>query len=190
MTEQDIREYICVRFPQENESCEWKEYKNLQNSLCGHEADDVVSYVSAKILAANPNLELADIVLLDKVQKHIALNKMQVAYLRKSRFIEGRVPNIFLSGDVASGTKNTELKSQYVKNRSFDDDYFRKLILNYLKKFGTASRKDINILLTDKLSAVLSDEQKANKVDNLLRQLRKTNMIEVTKGKLWQLKKI
>lgn len=24
-----------------------KEYKNLQNSLCGHEADDVVSYVSA-----------------------------------------------------------------------------------------------------------------------------------------------
>ena len=47
MTEQEIKEYICVRFPQENESCEWKEYKNLQNSLCGHEADDVVSYVSA-----------------------------------------------------------------------------------------------------------------------------------------------
>ena len=47
MTEQEIREYIGVRFPEENESCEWKEYKNLQNSLCGHEADDVVSYVSA-----------------------------------------------------------------------------------------------------------------------------------------------
>mgnify|MGYP002621175554 FL=1 len=47
MTELEIKEYICIRFPQENESCEWKEYKNLQNSLCGHEADDVVSYVSA-----------------------------------------------------------------------------------------------------------------------------------------------
>lgn len=47
MTEQEIREYIGIRFPEENESCEWKEYKNLQNSLCGHEADDVVSYVSA-----------------------------------------------------------------------------------------------------------------------------------------------
>lgn len=47
MTEQEIREYIGVRFPEKNESCEWKEYKNLQNSLCGHEADDVVSYVSA-----------------------------------------------------------------------------------------------------------------------------------------------
>ena len=39
MTELEIKEYICIRFPQENESCEWKEYKNLQNSLCGHEAD-------------------------------------------------------------------------------------------------------------------------------------------------------
>ena len=29
MTELEIKEYICIRFPQENESCEWKEYKNL-----------------------------------------------------------------------------------------------------------------------------------------------------------------
>ena len=141
----------------------------------------------AKILAANPNLELADIVLLDKVQKHIALNKMQVAYLRKSRFIEGRVPNIFLSGDVASGTKNTELKSQYVKNRSFDDDYFRKLILNYLKKFGTASRKEINVLLKDKVSDVLSEEQKSNKIANILKGLRMAGDIVCTEKRLWKL---
>lgn len=47
MTKQEISEYIRVQYPRENEGCDWKEYKNLKNSLCGHEGDDVVSYVSA-----------------------------------------------------------------------------------------------------------------------------------------------
>ena len=47
MTKQEISEYIRIQYPKENEGCEWKEYKNLQHSLCGHEGDDVVSYVSA-----------------------------------------------------------------------------------------------------------------------------------------------
>ena len=47
MTEQEIKAYITVHFPKENESVEWKDYSNLQNTLCGHEGDDVVSYVSA-----------------------------------------------------------------------------------------------------------------------------------------------
>lgn len=47
MTRQEISEYIRIQYPRENERCEWKEYKNLKNSLCGHEGDDVVSYVSA-----------------------------------------------------------------------------------------------------------------------------------------------
>ncbi len=32
---------------QENARCEWKEFKNLKNSFCGDEKDDVISYVSA-----------------------------------------------------------------------------------------------------------------------------------------------
>ena len=34
-------------YPQENARCEWKEFKNLKNSFCGDEKDDVISYVSA-----------------------------------------------------------------------------------------------------------------------------------------------
>lgn len=71
-----------------------------------------------------------------------------------------------------------------------DDAYFRKLILNYLKKFGTASRKDIDSLIKDKLSAVLSDEQKTNKIDYLLKQLRASKQIVYGKGKLWKLVEI
>ena len=47
MTKQEISEYIRIRYPRENEGCDWKEYKNLKNSLCGHNGDDIVSYVSA-----------------------------------------------------------------------------------------------------------------------------------------------
>lgn len=373
MTEQEIKEYICVRFPQENESCEWKEYKNLQNSLCGHEADDVVSYVSAisnmnggsliigvkdqtldiigiqsfgsynvdsakariaekcrnlpledfdimefkaddtgrivwvlnipkhqaklpvyahnkawqrtgdalveyeddhlifqnygsflpssieevveedcpqsiyrnrflveamrnlnmietegggirklflkqseryfplpdfdlsggkvkvtiegnvkdenfaKILSANPNLELADIVLLDKVQKGIGIADVQAKYLRKRKFIEGRKPKYYLPYEIVSASNDSVLKRQYVKNKSFDDDYFRKLILNYLEKFETASRNDIDLLLEDKLSDVLNEKQKKNKIDYLMKQLRLSKLVVCGKGKLWKL---
>lgn len=47
MTEQEIKAYIKQNFPCENESCDWKNFANLKNTLCGHEGDDVVSYVSA-----------------------------------------------------------------------------------------------------------------------------------------------
>ena len=47
MKEQEIKTYIKVNFPCENEACDWKDYSNLKNTLCGHEGDDVVSYVSA-----------------------------------------------------------------------------------------------------------------------------------------------
>lgn len=141
----------------------------------------------AKILSANPDLSLNDIMLLDKVQKGISIGDSQAKYLRKCKFIEGRKPKYYLSYEVVAASKNSDLKSQYVKNKSFDDDYFRKLILNYLERFGTASRKDIDILLKDKLSAVLSDEQKKNKIDNLMRQLRTSGKIICGKCKMWML---
>lgn len=47
MTDKQLKEYIAVHYPQENESCEWKEYKNLKHNITGHEGDDLVSYVSA-----------------------------------------------------------------------------------------------------------------------------------------------
>lgn len=141
----------------------------------------------AKILAANPDLELNDIILLDKVQKGVLINDAQAKYLRKHHFIEGRKPKYYLSYEVVVASKNPELKRQYVKNKSFDDDYFRKLILNYLEKFGTASRKDIDSLIKDKLSAVLSDEQKTTKVSNLLKGLRIAGAIETDKKRQWKL---
>ena len=47
MTKLELQQYLLREYPQENARCEWKEFKNLKNSFCGDEKDDVISYVSA-----------------------------------------------------------------------------------------------------------------------------------------------
>ena len=47
MTELELQQYLLREYPQENARYEWKEFKNLKNSFCGDEKNDVISYVSA-----------------------------------------------------------------------------------------------------------------------------------------------
>ena len=47
MLELELQQHLRREYPQENARCEWKEYKNLKNSFCGNEKNDVISYVSA-----------------------------------------------------------------------------------------------------------------------------------------------
>ena len=47
MLELELQQYLLREYPQENARCEWKEFKNLKNSFCGDEKNDVISYVSA-----------------------------------------------------------------------------------------------------------------------------------------------
>ena len=61
------------------------------------------------------------------------------------------------------------------------------MIITYLEKFGKASRKDIENLITDKLSNVLTSKQKKSKVGNLLTKLRKQEKIRVDTAKMWVL---
>lgn len=47
MLEPELQHHLRREYPQENARCEWKEFKNLKNSFCGDEKNDVISYVSA-----------------------------------------------------------------------------------------------------------------------------------------------
>lgn len=47
MTEQELKKYLQSQFPQENEACEWKEFKSLKHSFSGTSGNDIISYVSA-----------------------------------------------------------------------------------------------------------------------------------------------
>ena len=141
----------------------------------------------ARILVNVPEITLRDIILLDKIQKGKALPDEPIAYLRKKKMIEGRKPNIYLAGSVAGSSKDKDLKTAYIKNKSFDDEYFRKLIIVYLKKFKYANRKDFEALLKNKLSDNLKENQKRNKIANLLTYLRKKGLVRSGDGKKWYL---
>ncbi len=141
----------------------------------------------ANILIKNPSLSLADIILLDRVQKHQTLTNDALKYLRKRGFVEGRKNILYLSSDVVKATNHPKLKAEYIKNKGFDDEHYKDLILEYIKKWGKASRRDIDTLLLDKLPNSLSQKQKISKVGNLLTSLRKQGEIITGKGRSWVL---
>jgi len=131
----------------------------------------------AKVLARNPKLSLEEIIVLDKVQKKKEISDADAQHLKRLGFIEGRKPNFYISASVASLTQDQDLKAQYIKNRGFDDDHYRKLITEYLRKYKSADRQDFNNLLLDKLPNILTSEQKNTKIANLLLSLRKDGLI-------------
>ena len=149
----------------------------------------VIDEQFARILVSVPELSMSDLILLDKVQKQKRLGDEEIKYLRKKKYIEGRKNNLFLSKSITRNTGNVGLKSTYVRNKSFDDEYFRRLIVQYIEKFGSASRAEIDELLMNKLSDVLSEKQKKNKITNLLSYLRIHKVIKVGEDKRWVLMK-
>ena len=78
----------------------------------------------------------------------------------------------------ASWSEDNRLKAQYVKQRGFDDDHYKKMIVEYLRTYGSATRKDLDELLLAKLPEILSPSQKNNKVSNLLGALRHSDTVK------------
>lgn len=128
------------------------------------------------ILYNHPELDLETVYLLDRVQKgdENALTKDAIKYLRKHGLIEGRSGSLFLSSEVS---KSINQEAQYIRNKGFDDQYYKDLIVQYLTKYKSASKRDIRDLLWTKLPDVLSDKQKEDKIHNLLTSLRKNGII-------------
>jgi len=147
----------------------------------------IIDMEFVRILSRHPALSLLDVILLDSVQKKKDVNDEAIKHLRKQGLIEGRKPNLYLAHAVVVPTEDITLKAQYIKNKSFDDQHFRDMILEYLKKFDSASRKDIDNLLLDKLSDVLSEKSKMNKIMHLLQKLRSEGKIKTGASKRWQL---
>lgn len=132
----------------------------------------------ARILARNPDLTLEEIICLDKVQKRKPVQDKEIITLKKKGMISGRKPNYFLSDIVLGKTGDDRLKAQYIKHRGFDDEYYKKMILEYLRKYKEATRKDLETLIIAKLPEILDEKQKQIKLSNLLASLRKRGKIQ------------
>lgn len=144
----------------------------------------VIDEQFARILTDNQNLSLMQIMLLDKVQKRKPLSVEEVKFLRNNHYIEGRKPNYYLSANVIKPTKSGKLKSEYIHNKAFDNEHYRNLIMQYIDRFGRATRDDINMLLWNKLPAHLDEDEtkKKNKIKNLISSLRIDGKIESVDG--------
>ena len=128
----------------------------------------------ARALMARSDLTLGQVVLLDRVQKGLPLDADEARTLRELGLIEGRAPRYFISAKVADVAGQ---KARYIHNRGLDDGYYRKLVLEYLQRYGQASRADLDALLLAKMPDVLSADQKANKVKNLLQAMRRAGLV-------------
>jgi ATP-dependent DNA helicase RecG len=119
----------------------------------------------ARLLAINKDLALDEIIMVDKVQKKQPITELEEKTLKSNKLIEGRRPNFYVSASIA---KVTGKMDQYIKNRSFDDRYFKDMILEFIKKNKQATKEEIDNLLLDKLPAVLDKPQRKNKIRNLI----------------------
>ena len=83
---------------------------------------------------------------------------------------------MYISSTVA---RSAEQEAEYIRNKGFDDQYYKDMIVQYLKQYGQATRSKIRELLIDKLPESLKDQQKEQKIGNLLTTLRKQGVIMV-----------
>jgi len=150
----------------------------------------VINENYTRVLFDNRDIDLETVFLIDRVQKNKHISKDAAKRLKKLGFVEGKYPNLYVSAQIAD---SIEEKAQYVKNKAFDDDYYRKLIIEYLTNFGTATKADIRQLLFTKLPDVLSDVQKENKIRNILYSMKQKGLIEkegtTNRNSKWRLPK-
>ncbi|MDQ7839081.1 MAG: ATP-binding protein [Thermodesulfobacteriota bacterium] len=128
----------------------------------------------ARVSAQNKDLSLAEIIMLDKVQKKKKLTPAEEKYLRDKKLIEGRKPNYYISAKVA---QKTGQKAAYTKNKPFDKAYYLDLIEKAIREHGHVERNDVDELLWNKLPEWMNDKQKKIKINNLLAELRRKNRI-------------
>ncbi|MGA1825911.1 MAG: ATP-binding protein [bacterium] len=125
-----------------------------------------------KLLMTKTNLNLFDVIALDKVQKKYALSDEEFNRLKRLKLVEGRRPNLFVAARIAEATHG---KADYIRYRAFDKEHYKKMVIAFIKKFGSASRNEIDNLLYEKLPDILSHEQKKNKIRNLLQEMSKND---------------
>lgn len=134
----------------------------------------VVDPAYSQLLMREGGLPFEDVLALDRVQKKLEISAKAIKHLRRDKLIEGRKPNLHVSAKIATATSS---RAEYIRTRSLDDQHYKKLITDYLSKFGSASRKDIDDFLQDKLSDALDGGQKDKKIGNLLTNLRRAEVI-------------
>jgi ATP-dependent DNA helicase RecG len=94
-----------------------------------------------------------------------------------------------VSAKIAAATGD---KAAYIKNRAFDKQHYKDMVVAYLEKFGEATRAELDELLLQKLSDALDGKQKRRFISNLLQEMKKAGRLMpdgVSRWARWRLTK-
>jgi ATP-dependent DNA helicase RecG len=127
-----------------------------------------------RLLLARTDLDLADVMALDRVQKKKPIDDATFLRLKRTGLVAGRRPNLYVAAVVAA---LTDTKADFIRNRAFDKDHYSKMVVAYLEKFSEATANEFRALLSPKLSDVLSPDQKGRFIANMLQEMRRDGLI-------------
>ena len=146
------------------------EYNSVKVTLYGKIIDE--NYT--RILFEKTDLNIEKVILLDRVQKGYPITKDQSDFLKKDKLIEGRFPRIYVSSNIA---EIVDQKVKYMDNKGLANSFYMDYIIDYLTNFKQATRQEINQLIYPRLPLSFSEEDKNKKVQYILTELRKKNII-------------
>lgn len=143
---------------------------NVVLSLPGTVIDENYSLM----LLENREISMTQAVLLDAVQRGKGISPDAVKMLRKVNLIEGRVPHLYVAKNVAQQIGE---KVEYSKHKGLESKKCEALLLESLRDHGSLTKREIVHLLWNVLPDQLTDSQKENKVDNLLRKMKSEGLV-------------
>jgi ATP-dependent DNA helicase RecG len=144
----------------------------------------------SRLLMTRSDLDLADVLLLDRLQKKHTLTAEQRRALRRRGLAEGRGERLTISAGVARAVGQ---EAEYVDAAGLGNEYLRALVLKLLA-LGPQPRAEINRLLLPKLPNTLAgDERRLTHVKMLLQDMVQRGEIEniggATRAARWALRR-
>jgi ATP-dependent DNA helicase RecG len=82
-----------------------------------------------RLLMANTDLDLATIMLLDRVQKRHRISPDEHHRLKAANLVEGRYPKLIVAAQVAEVTGD---KARHIRERGFNNRYYRAISVCYI----------------------------------------------------------
>jgi ATP-dependent DNA helicase RecG len=128
-----------------------------------------------QLLMQQPQLSLAQVMLLDRVQKGVRISRDEHRELKAAKLVEGRYPSLLVASAMAKATGDT---ARHIRQRGLDKRFYLDLILELVRVHGPVGRKELDELLLPKLPERMTEAQKRVKVQNLVQELRRGGRIE------------
>jgi ATP-dependent DNA helicase RecG len=136
---------------------------------------NIIDEQYTRLLMERTDLDLWQVILLDRVQKRLQISRDAHKALKASGLVEGRYPNIIIAAKVA---RITGQKARHIRERGFNKQYYMDAIEALIREHQPIPRSEIDRLLMDKLPEVLNEDQKKAKIHNLIAELSRNGRIE------------